>query len=176
MANIDNPRGFRAVRHLSGAIPPTRRYSIDSSNATAIFRGDLVKIEADGNIACAGAGDGTAVIGAVASCYDSNKKPVSYIPASTAGYADVWDDPDTIFAVQADGNTAREDIGATKDHVTASGNTLTGVSSHELDSDGSGQNQLKIIGKVDVPGNEWGTNAEVEVIIVEHHYRSTASI
>lgn len=176
MANIDNPRGFWAVRHLSGGVPPTRRYSVDSNNATAIFIGDLVKIEADGNITPAGAGDGCAVIGVAAACYDINKKPAGYLPALNAGYVDVWDDPDTIFGVQADGTTSSEDIGATKDHVAGAGNTLTGISGHELDSDGSNQNQLKIIGKIDTPDNSWGTNADIEVLIVEHHYRSTSSI
>lgn len=176
MANIDAPRGLWAIRHLSGAIPPLRRYQVDSSNASAIFSGDLVKVEADGNVTPASAGDGSAVIGVVNACYDSIKKPLSYLTASTAGYVDIWDDPDTIFGIQADGNTVQSDIGATKDHVAGQGNTLTGISAHELDSDGTSQNQLKIIGKIDTPNNDWGTNADIEVLIVEHHYRTNTSI
>lgn len=176
MANLDSPRGLWAIRHLSGANVPVRRYAVDASNSTAVYRGDLVKIEADGNVAPAETGAGASVIGVVAGCYDANKKPLTYLPATTAGYVDVWDDPDTIFGIQADGATAQTDIGATKDHVAGAGSTLTGISAHELDSDGTEQNQLKIIGKVDTPDNDWGANVDVEVLIVEHHYRTTASI
>ena len=176
MSNTDAPRGFWAIRCLSGAIPPLRRYRVDSANGSAIFNGDLVKIESDGNITSASSGNGSAVIGVAGACYDANKKPLSYLPASTAGYIDVWDDPDTIFGIQADGNTAQSDIGATKDHIATQGNTLTGISAHELDSDGTSQNQLKIIGKIDTPDNSWGTNVDLEVLIVEHHYRTNTSI
>lgn len=177
MANIDTPRGLWALRHLSGSHVPTRRYTVDASNAAAIFRGDMIKIEADGNVTVGAPGSGSAVIGVAAACYNANKKPVSYLPASTAGYIDVWDDPDTVFGIQADGTTVSTDIGAVKDHIaTHSGNTRTGISGQELQSTDADGNQLKIIGKIDIPGNEWGAHVDLEALIVEHHYRTTSGI
>ena len=175
MANVDAPRGLWAINKNA----PTNKYSVDSSNGTAIFQGDLVMLESDGNIAPATAGAGTSVIGVAVGLQDSDGKALSYLPASTAGYAIVADDPNTRFGIQADSGTSvtSADIGATADHVAGVGSTTTGQSAHELDSDDIGTGgQLRIMGKVNTPNNSWGEHVDLEVLINEHALKSTSSI
>ena len=99
-----------------------------------------------------------------------------YWPASTAtlGSADaiayVYDDPNIVFAIQGDGADAFTQIGNLADIVATAGSTVTGQSKMELDTSDikTGTANLRILGLVDDPKNEWGTNAEQEVLIYEH--------
>ena len=175
MANVDAPNGFRVTKKNE----PLTLYPVDSSNSTAIFKGDLVKLEADGNIAPAEAGAGNVVVGVAVGLQDSNGKALEYLPASTAGYALVADDPRCLFVVQADSGTsvAASDVGATADHVAGAGSTISGDSAHELDSSDIGTGgQLQIIGKEEVNGNDWGEHVNLIVRIAEHAYNTKASI
>ena len=56
MANADRPRGFTPVGTIDGSPynSAIRTYPVDVANATAIFPGDAVTLEADGNVAAAG--------------------------------------------------------------------------------------------------------------------------
>ena len=62
MANQDAPTGFRALRTLGGGQLATNPYEVDSSNAVAIGRQDLVSAEADGNATRSSADDGNIVM------------------------------------------------------------------------------------------------------------------
>jgi hypothetical protein len=181
MSTTDKKYGFVPVKHLTGGQIRSREYHVDSSNGTAIFIGDLVDQEADGNIAPAAAAAGTSVVGVAVGCKDSNRNAIAagYLAASTEGYIDVVDDPDVIFKVQEDGAggtpLAASDIGATRDHVQGTGDTATGRSAHTIDSSGT-EAQLKIIGLHEDPNNLWGdTYTEVLVIINEHQYRGAVA-
>jgi hypothetical protein len=179
MANADNPKGLVCIGKEGGGDAGRSLYPVDSSNGTAIFKGDLVKAEADGNIAPAAANDGVAVIGVAEGFFDSNKKPVKYLADSTAGYVSVVDDPDALFIVQADSGTAVEETSrfATANHVAGTGSTDTGISGHELDSSDIGTGlQLKILGKVETPDNTWAEHVDLIVKIQEHHKTTVASI
>ena len=75
MANVDRPSGFRPVGSFSGGSwnGAVRTYPVDASNATAIFPGDAITLEADGNVTPAAAGG--VILGAVAG--DAATTPVA---------------------------------------------------------------------------------------------------
>ncbi len=90
MANIDAPRGATPVNR-SGAnhTGNVERFNVDSSNGTAIFVGDFVVQEADGNVTPASAGDNNDILGVVTSVkvdldVGATEYP-GYLPASTEG-------------------------------------------------------------------------------------------
>ena len=179
MANTDNT-GFRPARNLSGNRVVVMRYPIDSTNATAVYVGDVVSAQSAGSISPATAGDGSIVVGVVTALYDSNGIPIGhpnsststkYLADSTAGYADVaLALPHTVFIAQGQtGQTpAAADIFATTDHVAGSGNTTTAKSGHELNfSDLNSGAQCLIVGKVDGPDNDWG-EANTDVYVIFH--------
>jgi len=181
MANANRPKGATPVRSLDGSTAiPVNPYTVDSSNGTAIFLGDFVAREADGNIAPAAAGGvilGVAV--GVADGYDDLSK--RYLAASTAGTVYVVDDPSIIFEVQEDdGGTALTAAarGANVEIVAGAGSTTTGISAHELDQD-SVTNltaQLRLIGLTPRANNAYGDNADWEVLINEHFYTAAAGV
>jgi len=84
----------------------------------------------------------------------------------------VWDDPDIIYGIQADGNTTVADRFATFPIVIAAGNTTTKISNCELDTTGGSGDELKILDKIDRPDNDWGTNVDLEVVINDHAFRA----
>jgi hypothetical protein len=180
MANVDRPRGAILVGTLSGA-PATgkiRAFSVDASNGTAIFPGDFVKLEDDGNVAPAAATN--AILGVctgvkVDRSVAATEHP-GYLPASTAGTVFVCVDKDAIYEIQEDGNATAAVVGTNADIVAGTGSTTTGMSAHELDSSDATANdasaasaQLRIIGYPDREDNDiTATNAKFYVIINEH--------
>ena len=187
MSNTDRPRGAIPVGTLSGSpVSGTiRRYPVDSSNATAIFRGDFVKLEADGNVAPAAAGDvllGVALGPVVDRAIPATEHP-GYLPATTAGYVRVAVGPDILYEVQEDsvgGDMTAAMVGANGNIAAGAGSTTTGVSGHELDSSDVTTNngsaataQLRVVALVDREDNAVGTNAKWLVRINEHHFGSS---
>lgn len=185
MANVDAPSGLRYVGNIAAAMQSGLAvlYDVDSSNGTAIFKGDLVKLEADGNIAPAAAGDralGVAV--SVKPDYDvaATIHP-GYLPASTAGKILVVTDPNALYEIQEDSvgaALAATDKGALVDIIAGAGSTTTGRSAHEVDSStlGTSNGQLKLIKLVDRSDNAVGDQAKWVVKINEHYFSSEAGI
>jgi len=183
VGNSDRPRGFWPVRHLSGGEIRTRAYDIDVSAGTAIYKGDLVKLESDGNIDVAAAATGSDVIG-VASGFEYKNASGSYfysdsIPATKTGFtgmkAYVWDDPNIVFGAQTSGSIGETAIGELRDHVSGTGNATTKLSGHEVNASGSDA-QLKIVGIINRPDNLWGSYVDLEVLINEHHFNRTTGV
>ena len=181
MANTDRPRGAIPIRRLDGgACLPANPYSVDASNATAIFIGDFVKLEADGNVAPAAAGDRIlGVCMGVLGGYDN--LGTRHLAATTAGDILVNDDPDTISELQEDdGGTALTAAarGALTDIVAGAGSATTGISAHELNQDAvevtSGQ--LRLLRLVNRENNAYGDNADWEVMVNEHEFTQTAGV
>mgnify|MGYP000873074440 CR=1 FL=1 len=178
MANTNRPRGAYPTRNLDGSKSfATNEYTVDSSNGTAIFPGDFVQLEADGNVAPATAGTGVELLGVCAGVvgrYDDLSK--RYLPASTAGTISVWDSPYTMFSVQEDdGGTALTAAGrgANVAIVAGAGSTTTSLSAHELDQDSvvATTEQLRLVRLIPVEDNAYGDNADWEVLINEHEYK-----
>lgn len=171
MANVDNATGLSAVGHLTGAEIRTRTYTL--TTGASVYKGDLVKAVAGGTVEVGAADIGTATIGVAAETVKD---------AASAGGKTIaiYDDPETIFAVQCDTGTAvaATDVFSTANHVAGSANTALGISGHELDSSqlaAQGGAQLKVIGLYDKADNAWGEHAKVLVIFNEHHYKAAVA-
>lgn len=184
MANVSRINGFRPVKHVTGAPynGQANLYAVPSSNGTAVFPGDLVKLAADGNTtgiqfvvpATAGvAGTGAAAVGAVVAILPAKMDPVTgsmtsgsialdtpqYLAASTAGYVLVADSPDLLFEVEATtgGNAysfAVADIGQNVNMFAGAGSTTTGQSAHSADLGDKGTTAT-------LPLKVWGTVQKV---------------
>ena len=142
MSNVDNPKGFWPLYHLTGGEIRTNTYFVTTS--AAIYKGDLVSAINTGCVSASTANDGYLVVGVAA----------EWIPAATSATAytpiQVYDDPMIVFGVQCDSGTsaAVTDIFACANHVATTGNTTTGQSAHELDASDIGTGlQLRILGK-----------------------------
>ena len=71
--------------------------------------------------------------------------------------ADVLDDPNQLFVIQADEDVVQADFGKNADVTVGTGSTTTGVSAMELDSSTIATTaalNLKLVAKWDVPSNE----------------------
>lgn len=188
MANVDRPNGFIPVGTVSGSpwSATVREYPVDSSNATAIFQGDAITLEADGNVTPAAAG-GVILgicVGVVPSRTVAATEHPGYLPASTAGNVLVAIGPDVIYEVQEDGVGGalggRAVVGSNIDHIAGSGSTTTGRSAHEIDSNtatAAGSAGFRIIDLVDRPDNDVTlTNARYLVRVHESHLAATNGI
>ena len=186
MANVDKAFGLRPLGNLSATGGQKQYgYEIEDSQAGTIYQGDLVTI-VGGYVVKFAPGTHAAALGVFNGCNyvdPSSGKPTwkNYYPGSvniTSGkiIADVLDDPNQLFLIQADEDIVQADIGKNADVVGTGGSSTTGVSSMELDSstiaDTAALN-LKIVGLWDVPGNALGDFAVVVVKINEHLYGST---
>jgi hypothetical protein len=185
MANIDKAFGLRAQGNLSATGSQKQfSYTIATNQAGAIFQGDLVTVF-EGFLVQFDPAAHTAAVGVFNGCDfvdPTTGKPTfsNFYPGSvnvTQGtiVAQVLDDPNQLFTIQADEDIVQADIGKNADVVVGSGNTTTGVSAMELDSStvaNTAALNLKIVGFYPLPGNATGTNAVVVVKINEHLYGS----
>jgi hypothetical protein len=185
MANIDKPYGLRAMGNLSATGSQKQfGYEIADNQAGAIYKGDLVTIF-DGYIVKFAPATHTAAVGVFNGCNyidPTSGKPTwsNYYPGSvniTAGIieADVIDDPNQLFTIQADEDIEQADIGKNADVVGTGGSTTNGLSSMELDSStiaNTAALNLKIVGVFKTPGNAFGDYCQVVVKINEHLYGS----
>lgn len=168
MANVSKINGFRPVKHINGSPynGQANIYATSSSDGTALFVGDVVKLAADGNTqgiqfvtaATAGtAGTGAGCIGTVVGIINTKFDPVAgklstgsvsldtpvYRPASTAQYVLVADATDLVFEVEATNagtaySFAVADIGQNVNLYAGAGSTTTGTSAHSLDMNDKG--------------------------------------
>ena len=195
MANIDRPAGLKPVKHLNGNPwnGVANMYYVDVANTPAIFIGDAVVSNGSSddtgkypgiNQAVAGEAIRGVVVGFSDQPYmafDTSDLDRKYCPATTEMYALVVDDPDVIFEIQEDNVSDDIDadmIGLNTDIVATAGNTSSGVSGMELDSDGTtaGTAQLRILGVVNREDNALGTYCKFLVRINEHELRAVAGV
>jgi hypothetical protein len=129
----------------------------------------------------------TVAVGVFNGCFyvdPTSGKPTwsNYYPGSvniTTGYitADVIDDPNQLFLIQADEDVVQADIGLNANIAYTAGSNVTGVSGTELDSStiaNSAGLVLKIVGNYNAPNNTLGQNyVDVVVKINAHMYGST---
>ena len=183
MANPDAAFGLRPVGSLDGAGWEGKQVQvhIPSSDGTATFIGDPVTLQ--------GSADDTGVYPTVAQTsagsnidyvitgfepdYASEDLQTLYRKASTAKNA--WAVPvtDLVFEIQEDsdgGALAKTDVGSVADIIVGSGDTSTGVSGVELDSDTAATGssaQLTILGLGTQTDNEIGDKAVWRVRVNE---------
>lgn len=136
-----------------GPVLSANIYAIVTNNAVAVYRGMLMEAVGEavatpkmGVLAKAiseeSGADGT-IIGAVLAIYDYKMDPVKYLAAATtgngtiAGYALIADHPGQLYLAQEDGDTSSivvANIGLNVDAVGTAGDTNTGLSTMEIDS------------------------------------------
>lgn len=191
MANLDRPIGLYPIRTFSGARFPVKDFPIDSSNGDDMFVGDVVIAEADGFIGRMVTDSGDAVLGVIVELKDTNGVSIGhpnsavstkYLPSSTAGIASIaLAMPDAVFGVQSDSGTNVPETArfSQANILGTAGDTVTARSRMELDaSDINTGSQVKIIDKVDEPGNDWDdANVELEVVFQESYwFDATAAV
>ena len=189
MSNVDKAFGLRPIGNLSATGAQKQyAYEIADNQSGAIFQGDLVTIY-DGYLVKFAPATHTAAVGVFNGCNyidPSSGKPTwkNYYPGSvniTSGkiMAEVLDDPNQLFIIQADEDIVQADIGKNADVVGTGGSTVTGVSTMELDSStvaNTAALNLKIVGLYDVPGNSLGTNFSVVVVKINEHLYGSAGV
>jgi len=185
MANIDKAFGLRPIGNLSATGAQKQYgYEIADNQSGAIYQGDLVTVF-DGYLVKFAPATHTAAVGVFNGCNYTDPttgKPTwkNYYPGGvniTSGViqADVLDDPNQLFMVQASGAVTKADIGKNADVVGTTGSDVNGISAMELDSAtiaNTAALNLKIVGLSASPDNAFGTNAVVVVKINEHMYGS----
>lgn len=173
MANIDAPRGFRAVSNLSAAPfnGATIRCQIPSSDSTATFIGDFVKLHGsastDGYPTVIQAAAGNQIYGVIQSFdADPDDQSTTYRKASTARYCQVVPaTPNQLFAGQSAGTPGVAGVGLLGDIVVATGDTTYGRSKMELSGTlATTTAQLRLVSIVNREDND-PTLANPEVIV-----------
>jgi hypothetical protein len=156
MTAVAAPFGFQPVFHPTGFDRGILR-TIASGYGTAIYKGSPVILDTNGTIVIGTAAADLLGIFAGVEYTDPSGKPnwSPYWPAGqtvfagTSPKAYVWEDPATVFAVQANGPIAQSAIGSQADVVNpGAGSALTGLSSAALGAAvaGGAQAQFRIYG------------------------------
>ena len=183
MANIDQSFGLRPIAKVGsapGGTTGTTKYRI-TSGAGAMFTGDIVKQANDGSVVQGTAGD--AARGVFMGCFytdPSTSKPRfnNTFPNGTAAsdaIAFVADDPDQLFIAQQDSasaNAVAADLNLNANLVVGSGNTTTGISGMEIDSDSKNTTatlNVKLIDFYDTPSNDATANNSILVVKINNH-------
>lgn len=180
------PFGLRPAYHPSGQVR-ARQYpgGLASGAAFDLFRGTPVLLNTDGTIGLAtltndflGAFAGAEYTDADGRRHYSDRWPNGQIATDIVVW--VWDDPLTVFDIQADGTVDLVDVGAQADFsgtagfLIASGNTTTQQSTTALSATpeaAGAQGQLRMIGLAPYPGNAFGDAFTiVQVQIAQHQY------
>lgn len=195
MSSTSAPFGFRASYHNSGQMRP-KAYVIASTYAANIFSGDAVKLTDNGVIQLgssdgtrSGTTDGVTLLGIFAGCQynDATGKPTisPFWPSGATGteiVAWVYDDPETLFAVQYNnpsaGTTMQTAVGEGADWTVASpgGSTQTGLSTTLLTAIVATSGQFQITG-FEGNVNDSITDAYIvaTVRINEHAYKAAVN-
>jgi hypothetical protein len=180
MANPNTPYGLRPYAYMSGAPynGAVRTYYVPVGNATALFIGDPVQIitnSSDGNgvqtAEIATAGSSNNILGAFLGISNNAgqatipllQSQTPYLPASTAAYIYVSDDPFLLYAVQENGSMVSGASGRNVNLVAGTGSTVTSQSGWQLNSstlNTTATLQMRIIQLLQETDNAVGTNAK----------------
>jgi hypothetical protein len=188
MPNVNAAQGFKPLRHLGGGVIRHNEYRINTTGSTGfndnIFTGDVVKMNADGTVESAAAGD--MYLGVFAGCqYTSSDGSVQFsrnwvastaVKSGTEIVAWVYDDPMIAYEVQA-ATAASTDVGAVVDIVVGTGNAVTGQSGSSIDvSDTTTSGGFRIMRLVPRPDNAFGAYAKLEVVPAAATLKATAGV
>lgn len=187
--SVRNPRGFVEYRHLGGATnAATRRYRVKVDHGhNQLFAGDpVVLVSGDCVIrAVPGTTASLPILGVVRAVLNSNGRPFThsapsggaFIPASTAGYAEVNIDPFQTYLVDADATAVSTYVGQYCDITAGTPNTAAGRSGMSIKvasavntvSANTVPFQIIALGDDNLDGFVGGeNNQDLEVIISNH--------
>ena len=186
------PNGLVPVKKLDGSAwtGATNSYTIASTYATALFRGDPVTILNDGTLgvgvagaACVGVFWGVKWTDSTGRVRFENYWPGNpgVLTGSTVE-AMVIDDPNTVFSIQETSGTgtagtplALADVGLNANFLYTAGSTATGTSAVSLNNATENTTDtlnLKILGLDPTPGNAVGNFANWLVTLNNHRYKT----
>ena len=165
MANTSRVRGFVPAKSLIGAPWQSlvRKYAADASKSAAIFIGDPVTLDTDGNVIAAVSGG--VVLGVVVAVgedattfgetgyFNPNDLGKRFLAAADAGVVGVVPAEAALFNVFDDGGDLDLNLGDSRDFLVAAGSTLTGNSAYTIDSTTT-NNDLKVVEKNTSPDND----------------------
>lgn len=196
MPNPNSPYGIKPYAYMSGAPynGATRVYYVPANNGTALFLGDplLVINGADAfgvpaiGIAAAGSANSSPITGAFQGVANNagevtipvlQGQPV-YLPANTAAYIYVSDDPFLLYSVQEDsvgGAMAATAASQNVDLVAGTGSAITGISGWQLKSstvNTTAALQMRVIQALQEIDNAIGVNCKW---LVKTNYSSLLS-
>lgn len=181
MSSSAAPFGLRPIYDERGRAR-ARPYTITTGYASAIYQYSPVLLNSDGTLNIGAAN--VDLLGSFAGVEytDANgRRQYSKMwvasQAGTAIIAYVWDDPGTVFEMQANGSLAVASRGDQADVVNPStGSSVTQLSNTSLNSTLAGagtQKQMRIINKSYYVDNDWGdTYTIVQVMLARHQYIS----
>jgi|TARA_X000001316_G_C922315_1_gene37415 hypothetical protein len=184
MANVAEKFGLRPYKSLNGSPwnNAQNKYTIKSNYGTAIFQGDLVIPTSTGNIERHTAGNGSNVVGVFNGVFytdPTTKKPTfsNYYPGSIVAsdiVANVIDDPDTLFLMDADAAFTRDNLYKNYSVTNVTGNTATGISKVQLDVSTGDSASTFMVQAVDIsqdPNNSDTATANANVIVrINRHF------
>jgi len=184
MANVVEKFGLRPYKSLNGSPwnNAQNKYTIKSNYGTAIFQGDLVIPTSTGNIERHTAGNSSNVVGVFNGVFytdPTTKKPTfsNYYPGSIVAsdiVANVIDDPDTLFLMDADAAFTRDNLYKNYSVTNVTGNTATGISKVQLDVSTGDSASTFMVQAVDIsqdPNNSDTTAANANVIVrINRHF------
>ena len=188
MANQDAPFGLRPSR-TSISSQQQNRYRIANNYNTAIFQGDLVAMVTGGGIERVAAGGSGLILGVFNGCNYTDPttgKPTwsNYYPGSVAAsdiIADVIDDPNATFEVQANAAFPVADLAGNFDIVDNSpvGDTTSGGSRMELAVSTGATTETLPLKAIDIsqdPENSDVSSANTNVIVkINNHLFSAGT-
>ena len=175
-ANADTPHGFNATGVMYGL----NAYPVDASNL-AIFKGDMMSLEADGNVT-ENTGSLAHNVGAAEAATTVSSAVKALNAASTANNILVHYHPAQMYYAQVDasGAPAQADIGANMDIAVAHvGSTATGLSGMELKHDTVNQTAalvMRIHGLLSRSDNLFGDHAELNCSVNEHFMETNVGV
>ena len=187
MANLDAPFGLRPAR-TSISSQQQNRYRIAANYNTSIFQGDLVAMVTGGGIERVAAGGSGFILGVFNGCEFTDPttgKPTfsNHYPASTNAsdiIANVIDDPNAVFEIQADAAFPVTDLAGNYDILATAGDTTSGTSRIELEVGTSDSTvatlPLKAIDISQDPENSDTSTANTNVIVkINNHLFSAGT-
>lgn len=172
MANSDNARGFKPVKTLDGRPYNgfVKRAYVPSTDGNAIFIGSPIKFagsaDSRGVPTMAVAATNEAAAGVMVAVDAATRESALHRTADVGMYIFYVPVQNMLFEIQedSDGNALDADsVGSNASFTAESGNTTTGLSTIELDSDtaaNTGTLSLQIVEMVDRDDNEIGDNAK----------------
>lgn len=189
MANVDKAYGLRPMGNLSATGAQKQYgYLIADNQSGAIYQGDLVTLSG-GYIVKYDSTLHTVAVGVFNGCNyvdPTSGKPTwkNYYPGSvniTTGQitAEVLDDPNQLFSIQADEDVVQADFGLNANIAYTAGSATTGVSATELDSStiaNSAGLVLKLVGLNTLPTNSLGTNFTQVIVKINAHMYGSAGV
>jgi hypothetical protein len=173
MANVNAPFGLRPVRMANGQTytGSVRKYSVPASDGSAIYIGDLVKLNGTSQIIngisypdAIIAATGDVFLGPVVGVEADTRDSLIYRAASTQRVLYVADDPNLLFEIQQ-GNSGTalnaNDVGLNANVSVVAGSTVTGYSGSVIDNATEATTNtldLKIVDVVNRVDNDIGSS------------------